>query len=121
METGRIIDRKTDKSGATKARNEWRVQARCYMAAYPEHDFAWHVQSKSGKLRTYGPEKYPGLLLRSTPGKRRTARLLVKSAWEMLTDFYERYGLHQPWPGVALVHPYACSNCSHRSSCVWQS
>lgn len=119
MEQGRIIDRKTAKTGATKAQPEWRVQAFCYFAAYPHMDFGWHVQSKEGKLRTYGFDKYPGLLLAQTPGKARAARLLVLRAWEMLTDFYTRYGLDQPWPGVALAHPYACSNCSHRSGCVW--
>lgn len=119
MEEGRILDRKTDKQGATKARPEWRVQALVYMAAYPNHDFAWHVQSKNGALRTYGPDKNPGLLLSNTPGKQRAARLLVKEAWDMLTDFYSRYGLDQPWPGVALAHPYACSTCSFRPTCIW--
>lgn len=115
----RIIDRKTDKQGATQPRSEWRVQALTYMAAFPKHDFAWHVQSKQGKLRTYGPKKNPKLVMHNTPGKRRSAQLLVLRAWEMLEDFYSRYGLDQPWPGVALAHPYACTTCSHRSGCVW--
>lgn len=119
LEPGRILDRKTAKQGATKASPEWRVQGLVYMAAYPKHDFAWHVQSKQGSLRCYGPEKYKGLTLFNTPGKQRTARKVVLAAWEMLQDYYDRYGLDQPWPGVALVHPYACMSCSHRSGCVW--
>lgn len=118
MTSRSIIDRKTDKQGATKMRPEWRVQALVYMAAYKK-DFAWHVQSKGGVLRTYAPPKNPGLLLHCTPGKRRAATLLVQRAWEMLSDYYARYGLEQPWPGVALAHPYACSSCSHKPRCVW--
>lgn len=120
-EDGTIIDTKTDKEGATQPRPEWRVQALCYMAAFPEHDFAWHVHSKSGTLRLYWPEKYPKLRLGWTPAKRRTAELVVRGAWDMLSDFYRRYGLEQPWPGTALTNPYACRQCSQRSSCVWQA
>jgi hypothetical protein len=119
MEAGRIVDRKTDKQGATKAKPEWRVQALCYLAAFPGKDFAWHVQSKNGALRTYGPEKNKGLILHGTPGKVRTGRMLVQKAWESLQDYYGRYGLDEPWPGVALAHPYACFSCSHRSGCVY--
>jgi hypothetical protein len=119
MAEGMIVDRKTDKQGATKARPEWRVQALCYLSAFPGQNFAWHVQSKNGALRTYGPDKNPGLLLHNTPGTQRTAQRLVVSAWEMLSDYYARYGLEQPWPGVALTHPYACFGCSHRQKCVW--
>lgn len=115
----RIIDRKTDRQGVTKMRPEWRVQALCYFAGFPKYDFAWHVQSKQGTLRTYGPERNVGLVLYNTPGKQKAARLLVQRAWDTLTDYYERYGLEQPWPGVALAHPYACFSCSHRSGCVW--
>lgn len=119
MEEGRILDRKTQKQGATKASPEWRVQGLVYMAAYPRHDVAWHVQAKTGNLRTYGPEKNKGLILYNTPGKQRSAWALVKAAWETLQDLYARYGLERPWPGTALVHPYACFSCSHRSGCVW--
>lgn len=114
-----ILDTKTDAKGAKQPKPEWRPQAMIYLAAWPEYDFEWHVHSKGGKLDIWTPRQSKELRWSNTNGRRRAAEMIVAQAWNTLSDLYERYGIHHPWPGNGLVHGFACKGCTHRARCPW--
>jgi hypothetical protein len=111
--SNRVVERKTSKSKVTKAKPNWRFQARVYqLIADLPTDF--HVITSQREPKVYTGETEPGLFL--DKGNPDTIVQLIQQIAQRLNDLYERYGADNSWPTEGLFHPWMCSRCSARNN-----
>ena len=113
-----IIDTKTQKKGQGSPSGTWAIQRLFYVAAFPDHDFAWHVVSQATG-ECWMPEEHPELFVRTRAMTHEQAVRLLSDVHELIEHLILTRGIDQPWPGQGLTGAWTCKYCTFRQSCFW--
>lgn len=108
VESGRIVEKKTSKAKVSTPKPQWLLQGRLYQLTY-EKPIEWNVITKQKTPQILTPDNAPELRLESSD-KDQTAAI-VRQAWNLLSDLWNRYGEDKEWPVFGLQHPFACNMC----------
>jgi hypothetical protein len=115
--TNTLVEIKTSGRMISKPTGSWKIQAWLYQNARPL-PMEWHVLVK----RATGNHElvaHAGLAVPYDELLARQALSLVSSTLERVQTLYAQRGPDEEWPLSGILHPWACSTCDARSSCVY--
>lgn len=120
VEHSRIIEKKTSKSRVRVPKPQWLLQGRIYQLSYDDLPIEWHLSTRSKMPGIFTPETDEGLRLEKSD--RDSTALIIRQAWENLSDLWRRYGPDVSWPLHGLTHPFQCGLCfagpKHSGKCI---
>lgn len=110
-----LVEIKTSARKITLPTGAWKVQAWLYQAAVPK-PVEWHVlvKQKTPLLITSAALAVP-----YSETMTRRALSLASSTLERIQELYAERGPDEEWPLSGVLHPWACSMCDAKHSCIY--
>lgn len=114
-----VIDYKTASKVQRQLKPDWLIQAKTYQLATGKR-VEYHVAVKTKDPVIVTPVDAPELGIDPSETALSMHKTLLQRISRQIAWHYAEFGPDQTWPG-ALTHPWACSFCGYRPTCMWHA